>query len=214
MTNSTKSTASPVRRGRPAGDGKQRLDTRQSLVRYGVELLTEQGFGSTGIDQILRHLNVPKGSFYHYFSSKEAFGLAVIDSYADYFQQKLDRWLTDTRLTPLTRPDRFMEDARRSMIRYDFKRGCLIGNLSQEFGRSHLIFSERLEQIFNDWQQRLKVCLDQAVEGEELSNGVNTEQLASFFWIGWEGAVMRARLTRSDKPLLLFANTYFHLLKK
>jgi len=210
----TNETASKTRRGRPPGDGKQRLDTRDALVRHGLEVLTEQGFSRTGIEQILKHLNVPKGSFYHYFSSKESFGLAVIESYADYFQHKLDRWFTDERLTPLTRLARFIEDARRSMIRYDFRRGCLIGNLSQEFGRSHPMFSERLEQIFNDWQCRLKTCLDEAGKAGEIDTALNTEQLAAFFWIGWEGAVMRARLTRSDKPLLLFADTYFHLLKK
>lgn len=204
----------PRRRGRPPNVSKLHLDTKQSLVRYGTQVLTEQGFDSTGIDQILKHLEIPKGSFYHYFPSKEAFGLAVIDNYADYFGRKLDRWLLDATLAPLTRLAAFIEDARHGMIRHDFRRGCLIGNLSQEFGAAHETFAARLEHTFMDWQRRLAACLDEAKRSGELGSAADTAQLAAFFWIGWEGAVMRARLIRSDTPLLLFSQMFFTCLPK
>ena len=44
---------------------------------------------------MLRQIGVPKGSFYHYFDSKEAFGLEVVDHFAGYFARKLDRWFDD-----------------------------------------------------------------------------------------------------------------------
>ena len=43
----------------------------------------------------------------------------------------------------------------------------------------------------------------------QLSVEANAEQLAAFFWIGWEGAVMRAKLEQSVKPLELFASYFF-----
>ena len=89
----------PVRRkrGRPPRRLDGGLETRQALVRAGVALLTEQGFCATGIDEVLSRVGVPKGSFYHYFTSKEAFGAELIDSYATYFDHKLQRWLGDRR---------------------------------------------------------------------------------------------------------------------
>lgn len=51
-------------------------DTRELLLRAGLEVLTEKGFAATGIDEILGRVGVPKGSFYHY-DSKEAFGLQL-----------------------------------------------------------------------------------------------------------------------------------------
>lgn len=199
----------PKRRGRPPKTHELQFETRQSLIHYGTQLLTEQGFDSTGIDQILKHLNIPKGSFYHYFPSKEAFGLAVIDNYAEYFVYKLDRWFQDRSLAPLARIAGFVEDARQGMIRHDFRRGCLIGNLSQEFGAAHETFAARLTQIFEDWQDRLALCLDDAKQNREIDNAANTAELAQYFWMGWEGAVMRARLVRSDAPLLLFSHLFF-----
>ena len=64
------------RRGRPPKDlARPYTETRRELIQAGLALLTEKGYSSVGIDQILRSVNVPKGSFYHYFKSKEAFGL-------------------------------------------------------------------------------------------------------------------------------------------
>ena len=59
-------------------DSLAQLDTRQALIRAGIEMLSERGFVATGIERILKACEVPKGSFYHYFASKNAFGLEVL----------------------------------------------------------------------------------------------------------------------------------------
>jgi TetR/AcrR family transcriptional regulator, transcriptional repressor for nem operon len=58
---------------------------------------------------------VPKGSFYHYFDSKDSFGLALIDAYAAHFARKLDRWLADESRPPLQRLRDFFADAKAGM---------------------------------------------------------------------------------------------------
>lgn len=73
------------------------------LVRAGLEALTEKGFSSTGIDEVLKRVGVPKGSFYHYFDCKEAFGAELIDRYARYFAHKLERHFGDASRQPLDR---------------------------------------------------------------------------------------------------------------
>ena len=72
-----------------------RPDTRNALVWCVTELLTERGFQITGIDEILKRVGVPKGSFYHYFKSKDDFGHAVIDNYEAYYAKKIDHPCTD-----------------------------------------------------------------------------------------------------------------------
>jgi len=71
-------------------------ETRESLVRAGLVALTEKGFSATGIDEILKAVGVPKGSFYHYFDSKEAFGAELIDRYGQYFARRLERFFADS----------------------------------------------------------------------------------------------------------------------
>jgi len=195
--------------GRPAGNGQARKETRDRLVRRGIELLTEKGFASTGIDAVLKSVDVPKGSFYHYFPSKDAFGQAVIEGYAAYFAKKLDRWLLDETVAPLDRLENFIADAKSGMVRHDFRRGCLIGNLGQELGASHGDFRAALEAVFLDWQARVTACLEAARTAGEIDPDADCAALAEFFWIGWEGAILRAKLTRSLRPLNLFSDTFF-----
>lgn len=196
-------------RGRPPKTDGSHQQTRERLVRCGIEILTEQGFASTGIDKVLKAVNVPKGSFYHYFSSKDDFGRAVIEGYADYFAKKLDRWLLNTARQPLDRLKDFIEDAKSGVKRHDFKRGCLIGNLGQELGGTHDAFRDSLDAVFIDWQARVEHCLDEAKRADQISKQANTAKLAAFFWIGWEGAILRAKLVRSTQPLDLFADAFF-----
>ncbi|WP_341958188.1 TetR/AcrR family transcriptional regulator [Pseudomonas sp. RC10] len=197
--------AKPRRPGRPPKVARPHdFDTREALIRCGVEVLTEQGFMATGIDSILKRVGVPKGSFYHYFASKEAFGLAVLDSYAGYFARRLDRWLLDESLSPLERLAGFVQHSKASMARYDFRRGCLVGNMGQEVSVLPEGFRDALEQTFLDWQRRLCACFDAAKAVGELPARADCGELAAYFWIGWEGAVLRARLVQSDTPLNTF----------
>lgn len=196
------------RRGRPPKGAEDYNKTREALVFAGLEVLTEKGFSASGIDEILRRVAVPKGSFYHYFASKEAFGIELIGHYAAYFARKLERTFSDESLSPLQRLQAFVKDAAKGMARYDYKRGCLVGNLGQEMGALPENFRERLTDAFADWQQHVEHCLLAAKEAGEISPAADCAKLAGVFWIGWEGAVLRAKLERNGEPLKAFAEFF------
>ncbi len=203
----------PRRRGRPSQDHSALDATRTQLVRAGVALLTEKGYGAVGIEEILAAVGVPKGSFYYYFESKAAFGLALVDAYADIFARKLDRCFEDESRSPLQRLHDFVADARAGMRRHDFRRGCLVGNLGQEMGSLPEVFRTRLPTVFRDWEARTARCLRAARAAGEIAADLDPDRLATFFWIGWEGAVMRAKLERGPAALDAFADGFFDLLR-
>lgn len=189
-----------------------RGDTRRALVWCGTELLTERGFQVTGIDEILRRVGVPKGSFYHFFASKHEFGEAVIQNYVEFYARKMTRIFDDETLSPLSRLRAFVEDAKRGMLKYGYRRGCLIGNLGQELASLDDGFREQLEAVLLSWEDRVTGCLKQAVLAGELAPESDAAALSRFFWIGWEGAVLRAKLTRNAEPLDQFAGMFFAML--
>ncbi len=199
------------KRGRPPKGGLGYDNTREALIRCGMELLTEQGFLNTGIDQILKKVNVPKGSFYHYFENKEAFGYVVLENYSEYFIHKLDKHLIHTDLPALERLQSFIDDAIEGVERFDFKRGCLVGNLTQEFGSSHEFFQKKLADVFQRWKQRIEDCLKLAQAEGSLANSADCKKLADFFWIGWEGAVMHSKLNQNKQAMELFTEQFFNL---
>ena len=151
--------ATRPRRGRPPKIPREHRDTREALLRCGMEVLTTQGMSATGIDAVLKRVGVPKGSFYHYFDSKDAFGFEVLQRYADYFARKLDRWLLEEGPSPLERLTRFVDDAKAGMVRHDFERGCLVGNLGQEVSTLPDGYREALEDVLRDWERRVAACL-------------------------------------------------------
>lgn len=202
------------KRGRPAKSGRDSNQTKQLLIQSGVEYFTEFGFAASGIDLILKKVSVPKGSFYHYFSSKEAFGLAVIEEYSRYFAKKLDIHLLNENNKPLIRIANFAIDAKEGMTRYNFKRGCLIGNLEQEV--TQLPESHRLQLLatFDDWQRKMAVCLQLAQQENAIATSLDCNALASFFWVGWEGAIAKSKLTQNLAPIDGFIDTFLLLVKK
>ena len=203
----------PRKRGRPARiDGDHRA-SREALCRAGVAALTEKGFSATGLDEILKSVGVAKGSFYHFFASKEAFGDELITLYAHYFGRKLDQFFLDESLTPLARVDAFCLDAERGMKRFGFRRGCLIGNLGQEMGALPEAYRSRLAMVLHDWESRLTQVLELARQEGEIPAASDCARWALFFWIGWEGAVLRAKLERQGAPLRLFAEMFQQSIK-
>jgi len=202
----------PARRGRPPKIPRENADTKSHLIRVGLETLTEFGFSATGLDTILKKAGVPKGSFYHYFKSKEAFGIALVSAYDDYFIAKLKKYLTDLNTPPLERLINFTQSAINGMQKYQFKRGCLVGNLNQELNHLSDEFKARLLQSYKAWQRQVEQCLNDAQQQGTIANNVDTQLMSEYFWIGWEGAVMRAKLTQSSKPLTLYTEMFLRAL--
>ena len=200
------------RRGRPPKHLEGTSETRDSLVRSGVEVLTEKGFSSAGLDEILKRVSVPKGSFYHYFDSKEAFGQELIAHYDRFFSRKLDSFLLDVEMDPLDRIRAFVADAAAGMQRYQFRRGCLVGNLGQEMSSLPESYRALLNQVFDNWQDKFEACLVLAQSEGDVPTHADCKELSRIFWIGWEGAVLRSKLDQSPDPLYQFADYFLDTL--
>lgn len=194
MTEQSKRAAAPLRAKRDA-------NKREDLLRIGVAVFTEKGFHNTPIDELVAAAGVPKGSFAYYFGSKDAYTLAVIERYAEYFNKKLDRILSDGSMAPIDRIKAFMDEATTGMERFAFRRGCLVGNLGQELAALDETFRQALLGALRGWQCRFQLCLEQAQQHGELSEKADAEGLARLFWYAWEGAVLGAKLEKSRAPL-------------
>lgn len=210
MMNPDTSAVLKPRRGRPPKVDRQFDDTRQALIRSGLEVLTETGYLAAGIEAVIRNIDVPKGSFYHCFKSKEAFGLAVLSAYGDFFAHKLDKFLLDDAVPPLERMAAFVRHAGQGMEKYQFRRGCLVGNLLQEAPLLPDTFPGRLKAILAAWESRVARCLHEAQAVGAIARDASPDALAQVFWIGWKGAVMRARLCQSAAPLDQYWEFFAH----
>src|SRR6185369_14553149 len=187
----------------------KKKDTRAEIIATGIELFSLQGYNATGIDAVLKRAGVPKGSFYHYFGSKEEFGLAVIDHFADRYDRRLDTFLNDEEVTPRNRIRNYLEHGLARLTQNRCTKGCLVGNLGQELSDQNERFRARLDEIFGAWKESFAVCLREAQRVGELSADVDPVVMAGFILSGWEGAILRAKVMKSPQPLRDFIDTLF-----
>jgi TetR/AcrR family transcriptional regulator, transcriptional repressor for nem operon len=183
--------------------------TRDKLIDSGAQLISQQGYNATGINAVLKACGVPKGSFYHYFSSKEDFGLAVIERFAATYDETLVALLEDSHTPPLERLKSYFAAGRDHMHECDHATGCLIGNLGQELSGQSDTFRDALNLVFQRWEQRFVRCLQDAQARGDITTQAAPEPLASFILSGWEGAILRAKTLKSVAPMEHFEAILF-----
>ncbi len=183
-------------------------ETKQRLLEAGMAMLLERGYHGLGIQALLEETGIPKGSFYHHFSSKEDFALQVVDLYMQEVHQGLDECLGDTDCPPLERVRGFFE-ATRDKYREDGYLGCLLGGLGQELSGVSEVFQRKIDWCLSQIAKRVAACLEEARERNELPRDSDPQQLANLLVDCWEGAALRSRLLRDPAPLDAMLDFYF-----
>jgi TetR/AcrR family transcriptional regulator, transcriptional repressor for nem operon len=175
-------------------------DVRRRLLAAGLDLVHARGFAASGVKDITDAAGVPKGSFYAYFPSKEAFAAAILEHY----------WSDiETRLLPILDADGLAEER---IVRFfraladeheagDFLLGCLIGNMSLELGGSSEPVRTELVSILGRWEAALAGCVRSGRRGsDDMQGKADAQELASRLIEAWEGAALRGKVTRSRLP--------------
>jgi TetR/AcrR family transcriptional regulator, transcriptional repressor for nem operon len=176
-------------------------DTRLALIKAGRRIIVAKGYNHAGIQEILQDVGVPKGSFYHFFSSKEEFGLALIDYDSQMHDRIVEQYLGDTSLSPLNRIKRYFTFKLEEFETLQYREGCLFGNLSQEMADQNDRFRLRLQEAVARWCDQFAECIQSAQDAGEISAQQSAQDLAAFCLNSWEGALLQMKLTKSDAPL-------------
>ncbi|TAL45607.1 MAG: TetR family transcriptional regulator, partial [Methylovulum sp.] len=156
----------------------QKQTNRESLLAQGVILLTQQGYHGTGLKEILDAVQIPKGSFYNYFGSKENFGAEVIQHYIAPFIQQLDTHLQNPELDALTAIKRYFAELVTELEKADFKGGCLLGNLMGELGDTSEVVRVSLQRAVRDYRDLLRYGLEKAQQEGSVRADKSAEELA------------------------------------
>ncbi len=175
--------------------------TRDRIVDAGASHVIRKGYHPTGIKDVLADAGVPKGSFYHWFSSKEEFGLAVLDRYVREYDHYLDSVLGDPDRSPVDRLARFFDDGIARFEDIGAVDGCMVGNLSQELGDQDESFRQALEAALIGWRDRIAAVLTQAQAAGEVGEEIDPATTADFILDAWEGALLRMKVQASVEPL-------------
>lgn len=187
----------------------KRIHNKEDIVQAGLDIVLSRGFNATGVEAILKQANIPKGSFYNFFSSKEEFGLAIIDKYVADRSELFAPIISDESVPPLERIKKSFETLIAAFEDYDCSKGCLLGNLGQEMSDQFENIRQRLEQALQGWIMGLSGLLQQAQQEHTIPADIDAEMLAENLIASFQGALLRSKVKKSSEPLRNFIHLYF-----
>lgn len=177
--------------------------TKERILGAAEEIMLERSFHSVGLKQILDAAKVPKGSFYHYFSSKEQFGVEMLKDYvAESTTSKRQILLsTDIESNPVKRLFNMLDGGVGSIQSVPGKFPCLALKLASEVADLSEPMREELAKGFEEWITLIKEVLEEAKAKSILAESLDSAKEAQLIHDLMTGSIHRAVINRSADPV-------------
>lgn len=156
-------------------------------------MMLAKGFVATTVDEICVAARLTKGSFFHYFESKEELGKAVLERFCDARLKAFQQGPFWQRKDPLQRVYGWVDFAIEMSKHPLAQKGCLLGNFAQELSDTHPEIRSLCAQRFAGWVELFKRDLDQAKAQCAAQSRLDTRGLAEHFIAVLEGALILAK---------------------
>jgi TetR/AcrR family transcriptional repressor of nem operon len=177
---------------------KAAISTRDRLLDAARYLFWERGYAATGMAEILQRADANSGSFYHFFNSKEALLLAVLDSYLEGLEPVIVRPAFALHSDPIDRIFAILDGYRERLVSTGCTYGCPLGRLALEIEPENLPAHTRIAANFGGWIGAVRGCLEEA--RARFPAGLDLDALATFVLTTMEGGVLQSRSCRLIEP--------------
>jgi TetR/AcrR family transcriptional repressor of nem operon len=183
-------------------------DQREALLDAGVQVVHARGLAATGVRDIAIAARLPQGSFTNHFRSKEAFGILVLDRYAERIEAIMRETLGDDTRAPAERLMAYFARISTSAAEAEWRRGCMVPDLAGEIA-------------FHDDALRVRLCAVLAQQSTEFEKVVRLARpgdkgvaadLGAFLLAAWHGTLLRMKVERNASALDRFRRTLTTLL--
>lgn len=179
----------------------QTLDVRQHIMDTAQPIISGKGFSAVGLNEILAASGVPKGSFYHYFSSKEAFGEALLGCYFSKYLEELDTLLEKPGFSGAERLMSYWQKWLETQAACDPQGKCLAVKLGAEVSDLSEAMRGALLSGTAKIIKRLTRAVEAGMEDGSLVVEGDPSRVAETLYQMWLGASLLAKITRDRKPL-------------
>jgi TetR/AcrR family transcriptional repressor of nem operon len=175
-------------------------DVRDNILAVGQRIMSGKGFSAVGLNEILTEAKVPKGSFYHYFDSKDAFGEALLSTYFEDYLAELDSVMRQPGLTMAQRLLNYFDMWRANQSFLDCQGKCLAVKLAAEVAD----LSEAMRGVLNQGTSgiiaRLTDALERGIDDGSLAIDDTPRHVAESLYQLWLGASVMVKIVRGTEP--------------
>ena len=173
-----------------------RSDARDRLIQATVDLIWTSSYGAVSVDAICERAQVRKGSFYHFFASKDELVVAALDVHWSTRRPFLDEIFSASR-PPLERLQRYFAYVveRQSAVQSQYGRvlGCFHNSVGSECVQRPHEVAAKAQEIIVALRRYLESVLRDAQAAGLMTAGDPAERAKSLFAYV-EGALTQARV--------------------
>lgn len=176
-------------------------DVRQHILDTAKPIILGKGFSAVGLSELLAVAGVPKGSFYHYFKSKELFGEALLDSYFSNYQARLDARLKQKDCSAAERLMSYWSAWLETQSSEGHENKCLTVKLSGEVSDLSDTMRVALHNGTNRIIESLAGCIREGAVDGSLPKDINAQKTALTLYNMWLGATLLTKIRRDRSAL-------------
>jgi len=181
-------------------DAPEMTDVRQHILDTAQRIMGSKGFSAVGLNEILAAADVPKGSFYHYFASKDAFGEALLESYFTAYLQSVDATLSSSGLTAAQQLMAYWENWRETQANCDPTGKCLAVKLGAEVADLSEAMRAVLKRGTSGIIARLAAAIERGIAEKSVAPEASAKETARILYETWLGASVLEKITRDGAP--------------
>jgi TetR/AcrR family transcriptional repressor of nem operon len=178
-----------------------KVDTRQTILDTAERLMVQKGYSAVGLTEVLTAAGVPKGSFYHYFSSKDAFGEAMLQKYFADYLANMDRIIAMPGASPAGQLMTYWQQFYDKQSVDECQGRCLVVKLAAEVSDLSEPMRLTLQHGTAGIIDRLERMLNAGVQDSSVSLHVTPALAANSLYGAWVGASVLAKVNRSPEHL-------------
>ncbi|MBH3382803.1 TetR/AcrR family transcriptional regulator [Pseudomonas juntendi] len=173
---------------------------KKKILDVAQLLISKKGFTAVGLNEVLQAAQVPKGSFYHYFGSKDAFGVALLDGYFEAYLNEITAIFADQKLTEMEKLDLYFCRWIENQTGKADSGKCLAVKLGAEVAD----LSEPMRLALHRGTSKIIDCLASAISRHQLREGLWTRDCAQptalQLYSLWMGASVMAKIMSNAEP--------------
>jgi TetR/AcrR family transcriptional regulator, transcriptional repressor for nem operon len=164
---------------------------QEKILDAAKVLMLSKGYPATTVDGICKKAEVSKGSFYHFFASKEDLGVALLEWYYQRESENMFIGKFNDVKDPTQRMFEFVDHMEKNSKKF-WGNGCLLTNLGMEMVETNPKIQAEVSGIFKKLELRLQKLFAPST-GKKSAKGSPSE-LTEQFIVMLEGAIVLARI--------------------
>lgn len=176
-------------------------DTRLQILDAARQVIVAKGFHAVGLNEILTASGTPKGSFYHWFQSKEHFGQALLERHFEIYLREVDGFLVHGQGSARDRLLAFFENWRQTQSSADANLRCPVVKLGAEVCDLSEVMRTSLERGTAQVLTRIAGCISEGIGAGEFGIDVDAKDAAQRLYQQWIGATLVARIFKNSESL-------------